>query len=73
MIGQMKTGAEVIQVAGAGVYVCRCACGNLFTKTEKTLKVYMRDARSRLRCSVCYRQSQRAEAIANGTIALKGL
>lgn len=73
MIGQMKTGAEVIKFAGNGVYVCRCACGNLFTKSDKTLKAHMRDARSRLRCSVCYRDSQRAEAIANGTIARKGV
>lgn len=73
MIGQMKTGAVVVRVADTGVYVVRCACGNHFTRSECTLKVYMRDPRARLRCSECYRSSQRAEAITNGTIARKGV
>lgn len=73
MIGQFKTGAEVLKVADNGVFVCRCACGNLFTKSEHTLKVYMRDPRAKLRCSACYRVNQRETAIANGTIARRGL
>ena len=73
MIGQFKTGAEVLMLSSNNVYMCRCACGTLFTKSAHTLKVYMRDPRAKLRCSACYRADQRATAIANGTIARRGL